>query len=81
MNDLEARWVLTVGILYTISEGRRSYWSCKNWEGSEKFSLQFDLYHCSRLVSRVYRMQRSCRKLCISYLISLESEVGERGCY
>ena len=36
MKDLTARWVFTVGILYLLPEGRRSYWLCKKWVGSDK---------------------------------------------
>ena len=36
MKDLRACWVFTVGILYLLPEGRRSYWSCKKWVGSDK---------------------------------------------
>ena len=57
MQDLRARWVFTVGILYLLPEGRRSKWSCKKWVGSDKILVAscsvLDLYNCSRQVSGV----------------------------
>ena len=57
MKDLKARCDFTVGILYLLPEGRRSYWSCKMWVGSDKILVAIcsvlDLYNCSRLVSGV----------------------------
>ena len=57
MKDLRARCVFTVGILYLLPEGRRSYWSCKEWMGSDKILVAIcgvlDLYNYSRLVSGV----------------------------
>ena len=57
MNYLRAHWILTVGLLYLLPEGRRTYWSCKKWVGSDKIFFAIcsvlDLYNCSRLVSGV----------------------------
>ena len=57
VKDLRARWVFTVGIMYLFPEGRRSYWSCMKWVGSDKILVAIcsvlDLYNCSRLVPGV----------------------------
>ena len=75
MKDLRARWVFTVGILYLLLEGRRSYWSCKKWVGSDKILVAIcsvlELYNCSRLVSGVQHIVILHTKMYILFSFSL----------
>ena len=70
MNVLRERCVLTVG----IPEGRRSYWSCRKWVGSDKIFFAIcsvlDLNNGSRLVSGVQH-PAILQYVYMSYLISL----------
>ena len=75
MNDLMARWVFTVGILYLLPEGRRSYLLFKKWVGSDKIFVAICgvlyLYNCSRLVSGVHHPAILQEMVYILYMFSL----------
>ena len=73
MNDLRARRVLIVGILYFLPEGRSLHWSCKKRVGTDFFAIcsVLDLYNCSRLVSGVHNTATLHKIVYILYNVSL----------
>ncbi len=67
MYDWSALWILTVGILYLLTEAWRSHCSCKTWVESYKIFVAIFSVHDWY---QVYRIQPICNTLCISCLNS-----------